>query len=222
MDNNSYLNLVSEWQSSKSLKAREKIVLNVVKLVQSIVSKYSGRNNKDDLYQEGMIAAMKACDTFDCTGKAAFLTYLKSCVIFTILDYIRQDHVIPKGSKSMHNYNLSYASVPTCHSEVLALSEVKNVPYNTVVKYASLGSEVSSEALGDTISASDNVFREVAAKEELERLNERLSSLSERDIAILTDYALNEKNNQEIASELGISKQRVHQILKTVQQKLRD
>ena len=221
MDNDKYLNLVTQWQTQGCLKAREKIVLGVVKLIQQQANKYPDRGNRDDLFQEGMLGVLKACDTYDTNNDASFLTYAKQCAIFNIMDYVRRDHVIPKGSETMHNHNLGYHRAPTCHSEIVALAEKRGVPYKTVAKYAMLGSQVSIDTLGDTLGNEDDVFRTVAAMEELEQVGERLNTLSDRDIEILREYAWENKDQSTIADDVGVTRQRIQQIIKSTQMKLR-
>lgn len=216
MNNKNYLKLLQSWKCTKDFKSRELIILETTKLIQSLVKKFNMRANTEDLFQEGVIGVINACDTFDEKKNINFLTYAKSCAIFNILDYLRRDNVIPKGSKTRHNYNLSLCKAPECHSEALALAKAKKLPYKTVIKYATMANSVYIDTFND-MSGEDDVFRNVAAMEELEKISEKMSKVKIRDQQIFLSEFLNEKEQKTIASDFGITRQRVDQIVKKAQ-----
>ncbi len=218
MDNKYYMDLVINWQIHRCLKSRNQIITDVTKLIQSVVNQFKHNNNKDDLFNEGVIGVMQACDTYDFT-EGSFLTYAKTCARYNILDYIRQDTVIPRGSSTMHSHNLSYSPVPTTHSEAVELARKKNVPYDTVVKYATMG-KVSYTDQHDPIGI-DSTSSEAEFLEECERLEQKLNLLDTREYNILNRFFIHEDTQTAIAEDLGVSDQRIGQIIKNTVNKLR-
>ena len=68
--------------------AREKLVKGNLRLVLSIVQKFSNRGeNLDDLFQVGCIGLIKAIDNFDTTQNVRFSTYAVPMIIGEIRIY---------------------------------------------------------------------------------------------------------------------------------------
>lgn len=218
MENNNYLALVTNWQTNRCLDSRNKVVMGVLALVQSIVKKFKSRNSQEDLFNEGIIGVMQACDTYDST-KGSFLTYAKNCVKFNIMDYVRHDSVIPKGSRSMHSHNLSYSPVPESHSEILNLALKKGLPYATVQKYAMSGG-IDSDFQHE-VEGRDTTLLEAELLEQCEQLSERFERLKPRHYAILNRHFVEEETYATIGEEFGVSDKRIGQIIKYAVEKLR-
>ena len=61
-------------------EARNKMIIGNLKLVLSVIKKFSNRrDNADDLFQVGSIGLMKAIDNFDLSHNVKFSTYAVSC-----------------------------------------------------------------------------------------------------------------------------------------------
>ena len=58
------------------MEAREELISGNLRLVLSVIQKFSGRGeNVDDLFQVGCIGLIKAIDNFDITQDVKFSTY---------------------------------------------------------------------------------------------------------------------------------------------------
>lgn len=58
------------------MQAREELISGNLRLVLSVIQKFSGRGeNVDDLFQVGCIGLIKAIDNFDITQDVKFSTY---------------------------------------------------------------------------------------------------------------------------------------------------
>ncbi len=58
------------------MQAREELISGNLRLVLSVIQKFSGRGeNMDDLFQVGCIGLIKAIDNFDITQDVKFSTY---------------------------------------------------------------------------------------------------------------------------------------------------
>lgn len=219
MNNTEYLELVGNWQQYKCLESRNKVVVGVVNLIYSIANKFKTPNSQDDLFSEGILGAIKACDTFSSENGSGFLTYARTCIRNYMLDYLRTDHVIPKGSHSMHHSNLSYHPTPINHSEVQKLSLLANVPYEAAQKYAMMGREASFEEAGDVIT-SDTTYEAAVMLEYYEQLVAGLQRVKSRECDMLSSHYIQEKTFKQLGSEYSVSSQRAQQILKSAIKKL--
>ena len=76
-------------------EAREKFIKGNLRLVLSIIQRFSGSNeNVDDLFQIGCIGLMKAIDNFDTTLDVKFSTYAVPMIIGEVRRYLRDNNSI--------------------------------------------------------------------------------------------------------------------------------
>lgn len=218
MENKEFVKLITNYQTSGCLKARDEAILAVMPMLNGLVSKFNASNGREDLLHEGIIGVMHACNLFDAT-KGPFLTYAKTCARFSIIGYIRNDNVIPRGSRSMHSHNLSCSSVPESHSEIVELAQSRGLPYITVQNYAVSGE--GSMSLVDKRSGLDSTLLGAERLEEREQLAEKLERLKSRQYDILDRHFVNEDTYKEIGQAYGVSTSRIGQIIQDTIQKLR-
>ena len=75
LSNEEMINLFKSLQSGNIL-AKDELINGNLKLVLSILKKYSNRtDNMDDLFQVGCIGLIKAIDNFDLSHEVKFSTY---------------------------------------------------------------------------------------------------------------------------------------------------
>ena len=76
-------------------EARETFIKGNLRLVLSIIQRFSGSNeNIDDLFQIGCIGLMKAIDNFDTTLNVKFSTYAVPMIIGEVRRYLRDNNSI--------------------------------------------------------------------------------------------------------------------------------
>ena len=76
-------------------KARERFIKGNLRLVLSIIQRFSGSGeNVDDLFQIGCIGLMKAIDNFDTTLNVKFSTYAVPMIIGEVRRYLRDNNSI--------------------------------------------------------------------------------------------------------------------------------
>lgn len=209
MLNSEYIELIKKWQTTQCLESRNKAVDGIVVMLRSLVRKYKGRDDRDDVMHEAVLAAIEACNSYN-PSKGGWVSYAQACARNHLREYIRKDYLIPRGSDTMHNYNLAYKKRPETHAEIVELAEVMKLPYSAVMHYALSGGgcvEVLPEMSGRDIT-SDLAIN----MEEWEHLIEGLKPIQH---TILTKYFIEEQNMVEIAAELGYTKQYIHQIIQT-------
>ena len=83
--------------------AREKFVQGNLRLVLSVIQKFSNRGeNPDDLFQVGCIGLMKSIDNFDLSQNVKFSTYAVPMIIGEIRRYLRDNNSI-RVSRSLRD-----------------------------------------------------------------------------------------------------------------------
>jgi len=77
-----------ERSSAGDRQARQELIDGNLRLVLSIVQRFSGRGeNMDDLFQVGCIGLMKAIDRFDCSAGVQLSTYAVPMIIVSREEY---------------------------------------------------------------------------------------------------------------------------------------
>lgn len=83
--------------------AREQLVEGNLRLVLSVIQRFSGRGeNADDLFQVGCVGLLKAIDNFDTSQNVRFSTYGVPMIIGEIRRYLRDNSSI-RVSRSMRD-----------------------------------------------------------------------------------------------------------------------
>ena len=84
-------------------KAREELVAGNLKLVLSVIRRFSSRGeNPDDLFQVGCIGLIKAIDHFDLSHGVQFSTYAVPMIVGELRRYLRDNAPI-RVSRSMRD-----------------------------------------------------------------------------------------------------------------------
>ena len=118
--NTAKLPLLSAQEKTELLKmikegdkqARDKYIKGNLRLVLSVVQRFSGSNeNMDDLFQIGCIGLIKAIDNFDITQQVKFSTYAVPMIIGEIRRYLRDTSSQIRVSRSLKDtaYKAIYA-----------------------------------------------------------------------------------------------------------------
>ena len=81
-------------------KAKEQILLENSGLIWSVVKRFHGRTEPEDLYQIGAIGLLKCIDKFDISYEVKFSTYAVPMIMGEIRRFLRDDGTI-KVSRSL-------------------------------------------------------------------------------------------------------------------------
>ena len=88
------MELLKEMRAGSS-KAREDLIQGNLRLVLSVVQRFTNRGeNPDDLFQVGCIGLIKAIDNFDVTQNVRFSTYAVPMIIGEIRRYLRDNNSV--------------------------------------------------------------------------------------------------------------------------------
>lgn len=217
-------------------KAREDLITGNLRLVLSVVQRFSNRGeNMDDLFQVGVIGLIKAIDNFNLDLDVRFSTYAVPMCIGEIRRYLRDDNSI-RVSRSMRDTAYKAMQVkekltnennrePTIEEIAKELDMKKSdvvLALEAIVDPVSLYEPVYSDA-GDTIYVMDQIgdsnsdtdwIDEIMIKDELENLDPR-----ERNIMYLR--FMQGKTQMEVAKEVGISQAQVSRLEKNALKRIK-
>ena len=209
--------------------AREELINGNLKLVLSILKKFSGKvDNLDDLFQVGCLGLVKAIDNFDTNYDVKLSTYACPMIEGEIKRYLRDNNSL-RISRSIKD--LAYKTLKL--KEELSV-EGKEPPNKEIAARLGVTEYEVSNALdslrepmsmyepiyndgGDTIY----LYDQIANREEEYGLDSKLAldkamrNLKEREINILKERFIIGKTQMEIAEELGISQAQISRIEKS-------
>ena len=201
--------------------AREKLVEGNLRLVLSVIQRFSGRGeNADDLFQVGCVGLIKAIDNF---------TYGVPMIIGEIRRYLRDNSSI-RVSRSMRDtaYRVLQAreklqreqqrepTVEQIARELGIRREEVVFAMDAVCDPVSLFEPIYSDG-GDAVCVMDQVRDTKNTDEDwLEQiaLKEAMARLSERERQILALRYSDGKTQMEVSSEIGISQAQVSRLEK--------
>ena len=217
-------------------KAREEMINGNLRLVLSVVQKFSGRGESpDDLFQVGCIGLIKAIDNFEPNLDVKFSTYGVPMIIGEIRRFLRDSNSV-RVSRSMRD--IAYKAMQIKESfinehgrepKVEEIAKEMGVPKSQVVvaleaivEPISLYEPVYSDS-GDTIYMMDQISDKNSESSWLEEisLKEAIKVLSPREKRILTMRFFDGRTQMDVASQIGISQAQVSRLEKGALQKIK-
>ena len=210
--------------------ARERLVEGNLRLVLSVLQRFSGRGeNADDLFQVGCVGLLKAIDNFDISQNVRFSTYGVPMINGEIRRYLRDNSAI-RVSRSMRDtaYRVLQAREKLQREQqreptVEQIARELDIPREEVVfamdavcDPVSLFEPIYSDS-GDAVCVMDQVRDSRNTDEDwLEQiaLKEAMSRLSARERLILTLRYSDGKTQMEVSGEIGISQAQVSRLEK--------
>lgn len=217
-------------------QAREELISGNLRLVLSVVQKFSNRGeNPDDLFQVGCIGLMKAIDNFNPELDVRFSTYGVPMIVGEIRRFLRDNNAI-RVSRSMRdmayramqakeNFIHEFGREPTIEEIAKKLDCKKEevvLALESVVDPVSLYEPIYSDG-GDTIFVMDQVGDSNDDRDWLEEISLRdaIRSLGEREKKILTLRFLAGRTQTEVAQEIGISQAQVSRLEKSALERIK-
>ena len=210
--------------------AREKLIEGNLRLVLSVIQRFSGRGeNPDDLFQVGCIGLLKAIANFDPTKEVRFSTYGVPMIAGEVRRYLRDNSAI-RVSRSIRD--VAYR-VLQC-KEALTLKLGREPSQEEIAKELELPLSAVNEALdavcapvslydpvysdgGDPLTVMDQV-RDTKNTEgswmEHIALRDAFRALNQREKQILSLRFYDGKTQMEVANTLGISQAQVSRLEK--------
>ncbi len=210
--------------------AREKLISCNLRLVLSVIQKFSGRGeNVDDLFQVGCIGLIKAIDNFDISQNVRFSTYGVPMIAGEIRRYLRDNSSV-RVSRSMRDTAYRVLQM----REKLTADTGREPSTEEIAKALDIKREeivFAMDAISDPVSLSEPIYTDggesVCVMDQigddretddswLERLalSDAIDKLGEREKRILALRFYDGKTQMEVASEISISQAQVSRLEK--------
>ena len=227
--------LVKTKQGDK--KAREELVCGNLRLVLSIIQRFTNRReNLDDLFQVGCVGLIKAIDNFKLELDVKFSTYAVPMIIGEVRRYLRDNNSI-RVSRSLRDmaYRALQASEqlmrekgtePTVDEIAEKMGEDKKAvsrAMEAIVEPVSLYDSVYNDG-EDSVYVIDQIKDQESSDDiwvENIALRDSLKKLSDRERAIIIMRFYRNKTQMEIAQEIGISQAQVSRLEKNAISRIR-
>ncbi|MBP0971618.1 MAG: RNA polymerase sporulation sigma factor SigG [Oscillospiraceae bacterium] len=232
------MQLLREMQETGSEQAREKLILGNLRLVLSVMQRFTGRGeDPDDLFQIGVIGLMKAISNFDLSKDVRFSTYCVPMIAGELRRHLRDSHAV-RVSRSLRD--LAYKVLQTRERLTASLNreptareiaaEIGAEPSDVVAALESISDPVSlyepiySDS-GDPLCLIDQISdpdsNESSWMSEI-ALRDALAALSDREKSILRRRFWQGRTQVEVAQEIGISQAQVSRIEKAAIAKIKE
>ena len=210
-------------------QAKEQLIKENNGLIWSVVKRFSGRAEQDDLYQIGAIGLLKCIEKFDFSYEVKFSTYAVPMIVGEIKRFLRDDGAI-KISRSLKELSfrirqMQEESLKNSNNEltISELAEKLKTDTEEIILaiestreveslFKKIGEQDSNTFLIDhlkTSSENDILLENISLKESLNYLSSK-----ERQIIIMRYYQ--DRTQTDIAKQLGISQVQVSRIEKRV------
>lgn len=218
-------------------EAREKLIVENMGLIWSIVRRFAGRGyEQEDLFQIGSIGLIKAVDKFDTSYDVQFSTYAVPMIAGEIKRFLRDDGMI-KISRSMkeiaYKAYLAREQLERKLKREPALSEIASeigVTSEELAQAIDASAEIESlhkviyQGDGSDISLMDKLPQQGDPCEDLMNhmlLEEMLSKLDKKERQLIYMRYYQDKTQTEIAKVMGVSQVQVSRLEKKILKKMK-
>lgn len=231
LKNHETMELLKKAQAGDK-RAREEVVSGNLRLVLSVVQRFSNRGEPmDDLFQVGVIGLLKAVDNFDINLDVKFSTYGVPMIIGEIRRYLRDNSSV-RVSRSMRDNayralmvkerltgeNQREPSIEEIAKEMEVRRQDVVFALDAIADPVSLYEPVFQDG-GDAICVMDQVKDSTNTDENwLDQISikQAMSELNPREKRILALRFYDGKTQMEVAAEVGISQAQVSRLEKGV------
>ncbi len=222
--------LLKEIQETGSKEARDKLIRGNLRLVLSVIQKFTGRGEDiDDLFQIGVVGLIKAINNFDLSKEVRFSTYCVPMISGELRRHLR-DYSQIKVSRSLRD--LAYKAIKA--KEQLMLNNQKEPDIQQIAD--EIGEKrsdvvIALESISDPVSLYEPVYSDsgdtlyvmdqIGDKNDVDSLLDELyvrdaiKKLGQRERSILYLRFLKGRTQVEVANEIGISQAQVSRLEKS-------
>lgn len=218
-------------------EAREKLILDNVGLIWSVVKRYNNRGyEQQDLFQIGSIGLMKAVDKFDLSYDVRFSTYAVPMIAGEIRRFLRDDGMIKVSRAVKENaYKIMKAREQFCQqyqreATIDEISQITHIAREEIITSMEASNEVESlHQPAYQKDGSEILLMEKLSKKENEMekvidhviLTEAIKHLEEQEQEIIRYRYYEGKTQREIAKLFHISQVQVSRMEKKILRKLK-
>ncbi len=232
LDHDTTIALIKRAQSGDD-GAKEELVKANIPLVKSVVKRFKGRGEYDDLMQLGAIGFIKAIQNFDETYGVRFSTYAVPMISGEIKRFLRDD-----GAVKVSRWAKTLAQKINVFIDEKLKSGEKEPTVDEIAQNFGVEAEqvvfamdtghyllsLSSTVGDDDVTLEDKIVGDRSPDEDLDKimLKDFIEDLPEREKKVIILRYFRDKTQSEIAAELGVSQVQVSRIECKVLQKLKD
>jgi len=219
------------------LSAREQLVKGNLRLVLSVIQRFSNRGEHvDDLFQVGCIGLIKAIDNFDLKQNVKFSTYAVPMIIGEIRRYLRDNNPI-RVSRSLRD--IAYKALQI--RDKLATECSREPTIEEIAKKLNISQEeviFALDAIQEPVSLFEPIYHDggdpifvmdqIGDDKQSDRLwlesiaiREGMIKLGEREKKIISLRFFQGKTQMEVAEEIGISQAQVSRLEKAALKHMR-
>ncbi|HPF83377.1 MAG TPA: sigma-70 family RNA polymerase sigma factor [Bacilli bacterium] len=205
------------------------------RLIYSVVNLFKNNNNKDDLYQAGVLGMIKAYKNFDNSINVKFTTYAYPYILGEVKKFLREDKDI-KISRSISKFNYQIEKVSILLSQKLyrepttkEIADFLNIDELYVIDSINSKREVKSidePIMSDSkeITLHETIPSKQEKIDDLIMLRDEIEKLNNFEKEIIQKRYFEDETQTEIASLLGMTQvqvsRREQKILAKLKQKL--
>lgn len=232
LDHQTTLELLKNAQAGDD-GAKEKLIEENIPLIKSIVKRFKGRLEYDDLMQLGAMGFVKAMQNFDVEYGVRFSTYAVPMISGEIKRFLRDDGAIKvsRWTKTLAQKITAYIdeklkngeSEPTVEQLAKAFNvEAQEIVYAMDAQHYLLS--LSATVGDDDLELGDKIATDECEDENIDKLllKDLIADLPQREKKVIILRYFRDKTQSEIAQELGVSQVQVSRIENKVLQKLKD
>lgn len=232
LDHDTTIALIKRAQSGDD-GAKEELVKENIPLVKSVVKRFKGRGEYDDLMQLGAIGFIKAIQNFDETYGVRFSTYAVPMISGEIKRFLRDD-----GAVKVSRWAKTLAQKINVFIDEKLKSGEKEPTVDEIAQNFGVEAEqvvfamdtghyllsLSSTVGDDDVTLEDKIVGDRSPDEDLDKimLKDCIDDLPEREKKVIILRYFRDKTQSEIAAELGVSQVQVSRIECKVLQKLKE
>ncbi|WP_303788984.1 SigB/SigF/SigG family RNA polymerase sigma factor [Ruminococcus flavefaciens] len=231
------ITLLKEIRATGSKTARDKLINGNLRLVLSVIQKFTGRGEDiDDLFQIGVIGLIKAINNFDLSKEVRFSTYCVPMISGELRRYLRDSSHV-KVSRSLRD--LAYKAIQAKERLTIKLQREPNIDEiaaETGEKRANV--VIALESISDPVSlyepvysdSEDNLYimdqisdmNDVESRMDELSIRDAIRDLGERERNILYLRFFRGKTQVEVAGEIGISQAQVSRLEKNAIERIKN
>lgn len=224
------MELLREIKSTNSKEARDRLIKGNLRLVLSVIQKFTGRGEEvDDLFQIGVMGLIKAINNFDLSKEVRFSTYCVPMISGELRRHLR-DYSQVKVSRSLRD--LAYKAIQAKERLTISLQREPNIEEiaNDIGEKRS-DVVIALESISDPVSLYEPVYSDseenlyiidqIGDRNDVDGwldelfIRDAIKELGEREKNILYLRFLKGKTQVEVAGEIGISQAQVSRLEKS-------
>lgn len=210
--------------------ARDKFVVANLRLVLSVVQRFTGHSEKaDDMFQVGCVGLLKAIDNFDESLNVKFSTYAVPMIIGEIRRYLRDNNSV-RVSRSIRDVAYralqakeEYIKENNMEPTMEQIAQMIDLPLKDV--YFAMDAISEAVSLNEPVYNDGNeqvrVMDQIADEKNCDEaifeklsLNDAIKNLGEKEKEILLMRYYVGKTQMEVSEEVGISQAQVSRLEK--------